>query len=184
MPIVVIAGVPSVGKSTLLGELKGQIESHVVNTGSMLFDLAKERGLVAQRDELRALPPQTLAGLRVEVAANVPTEGLVLVDSHLTVKGRAGLVCVLSAGVLERMPVKAIVLIEADPEAIVERRQRDQTRRRDADDVEATRAHQEHNRAAAWAIAATREIAVIIIRNDEPKEAAKRLAALLRELPP
>lgn len=182
MSIVLITGVPSVGKSTVLAELAKLRDAMVINTGTLLFDLAKERGLVRERDELRALAPPILAGLRIEVAASVPRDGLTLVDSHLTVKGRAGLVCVLSSGVLERMPLRAIVIIESDPQAIIERRARDPTRKRDADGVEETRRHQEHNRAAAWAIAATRETAVVCIQNEDPIRAAQEVEHILKQI--
>ena len=58
--IIVVVGIPGVGKTTLVKKLAEIIEAHnksvnVTNFGTIMFEVAKENGL-QNRDELRKLP--------------------------------------------------------------------------------------------------------------------------------
>jgi len=89
--VVVIVGVPGVGSTTVtnkaIEELKKEgIEYKIVNFGTVMFEIAKEEGLVEHRDQLRKLPPeeqkriQKLAGKKI---AEMAKESNIVVDTQV-----------------------------------------------------------------------------------------------------
>ena len=59
--IIIVAGVPGAGKSTVLLEAWKRVEKDlhysIVSFGSEMLSLCKESGLVKDRDEMRDLTP-------------------------------------------------------------------------------------------------------------------------------
>lgn len=165
MGAIVVTGVPGVGKTTVMNAAAEAAKRPVVVYGSEMFEVAKERGLVSSRDAMRKLAPTVQREIQKEAARRIATRGDVIVDTHCTVQTPKGFLPGLPAWVLEALQPASIVLVEADPETISQRRQGDATRVRDADSAEQIRLHQELNRAAAMAYAALTGATVRIVEN-------------------
>ncbi|WP_064496506.1 adenylate kinase [Methanocaldococcus jannaschii] len=171
--VVVIVGVPGVGSTTVtnkaIEELKKEgIEYKIVNFGTVMFEIAKEEGLVEHRDQLRKLPPeeqkriQKLAGKKI---AEMAKEFNIVVDTHSTIKTPKGYLPGLPAWVLEELNPDIIVLVEAENDEILMRRLKDETRQRDFESTEDIGEHIFMNRCAAMTYAVLTGATVKIIKN-------------------
>ena len=58
MNIVVLAGIPGTGSTTVLNKVLEEINYVNINYGNVMFDIAQEKGLVASRDDMRKLDPE------------------------------------------------------------------------------------------------------------------------------
>jgi adenylate kinase len=169
MGAIVVTGVPGVGKTTVMtaaAEAKGL---KVVVYGSEMFRVAKARGFVKDRDEMRRLAPEVQREVQRAAAEAIATLGEVIVDTHCTVQTPKGFLPGLPAWVLEALKPSTIVLVEADPKEIHGRRSKDSTRARDADSEPMIQRHQELNRAAAMAYATLTGATVAIVYNHDGK---------------
>lgn len=189
MAAVILTGIPGSGKTTVLGKAlellkeRGVSYDHVVY-GTVMFELAKERGLVSDRDALRSLPPETQREIQLAAAERIGRMGIsgnIIVDTHCTVKTPKGFISGLPKAVLERIKPSQIVLVETDPKEIIARRTGDTSRKRDAESVADLSLHQSLNRsfAAAYALQAGASVTVVENRQGKLSEAAKKLAEVL-----
>lgn len=153
MGAIIVTGIPGVGKTTVMEAAASKAGRPIVVYGTVMFDVAKERGLVSHRDEMRRLEPAVQKEVQRAAAEKMAAMGDIVVDTHCTIKTPKGYLPGLPAWVLEALQPEAIVLVEADAEEIRGRRAGDETRVRDEDSLEAIEEHQEQNRrfAAAYA---------------------------------
>ncbi len=179
---IVVAGVPGVGKTTVLEEASRKLGIPIVVFGTVMFEIAKERGLVKHRDEIRKLPSEVQREIQEEAASRIREMGEVIVDTHMLIRTPAGFLPGLPFTVLQKLSPKKIILIEADPEEIASRRSKDKSRERDVESVEEIRMHQELNRVAAICYGILSGAFVGVVRNEEGKvsEAANKLVELVR----
>ena len=98
-----------------------------------MIDLAKEMGLVENRDEMRKLTLEQQKKLQIKTAEKIAEMKNVIVDTHCTVKTSKGYLPGLPEWVIKKLNPTAIVVVEADPEEIYNRRANDETRNRDSD---------------------------------------------------
>jgi adenylate kinase len=190
--VVVVTGIPGVGKTTVINTAVEMVrEQHkeevlILNIGTEMFEIASERGLIKDRDELRRMPTarqrevQRLAG--EEIARKAKT-ARVIVDTHTLIQTKNGFLIGLPEWVAKPIQAKTVVLVEADPEKIAGRRTSDETRARDAQLTDEIDTHQRMCRAAAVAVGTITGATVRIIKNREGKveEAASELASTLME---
>ncbi len=195
---VVVTGVPGVGKTTVISYLEKMakekgIKIKVVNFGTYMLNTALSEGLVKNRDEIRKLPLRKQLGLQeraarriIEDASNeLGDEGYLIIDTHALVKTPAGYWPGLPAHVLDELKPDMIAVIEADPELIAKRQERDVTRfRSDIGGPEGVRKLMEYARAATLASAVRYASTVAFIENPEgaPERAAKELLERILEL--
>ncbi len=187
MKVVVITGTPGVGKSTVLQRALEEIEDKytILNFGDAMLDVALERGVVKDRDEMRRLDPgvqkdiQRMAARRIADASK--TENIV-VDTHAMIKTPRGYLPGLPVWVLEELMPSLIVVVEADPEEISGRRSSDETRNRDAERAVEITEQQLLNKAAAvsYSVFSGATIAIVENHDDGLDEAAHNLAKVLR----
>jgi len=190
--VVIATGIPGVGKTTVIdGAVEAVDTEHgeevkVINFGTEMFEVASERGLVTDRDEMRKLPTskqreiQRLAG---ESIAKKAEASLVIVDTHTLIETPNGFLIGLPEWVIKAIMPKTIVLVEAQPENIASRRSQDETRNRDVQLATEIRTHQEMCRAAAAAAGTLTGATVRIIKNQQGKAelAAAKLAETVME---
>jgi adenylate kinase len=187
MKVVVITGTPGVGKSTVLQRALEEIEDkfRILNFGDAMLDVALERGVVKDRDEMRRLDPhvqkdiQRMAARKIAGASK--TENIV-VDTHAMIKTPRGYLPGLPVWVLEELMPTLIIVVEAGPEEISARRSSDETRDRDAERAVEISEHQLMNKAAAvsYSVFSGATVAVVENHDDGLDEAAQNLAAVLR----
>ncbi len=196
--VVIVTGVPGVGKTTVLSEFKKKAEEEglkvkIVNFGTYMLDTAVKEGIVDDRDKIRTLPLrrqlelQRLAAQAIirDAAKELGGDGVLLVDTHALVKTVAGYWPGLPRHVLDELKPDMIAVIEASPEEIVARQARDKTRyRADIGGVEGVKRLLENARAASIASAVHYASTVAIIENKEGKadEAASQLLELVKKL--
>ena len=104
MKLVVLTGIPGSGSSTVLKKTLEEVEYLHLNYGDIMTEIAIEKGLVENRDELRKLTADTQkeiqkeAGIRIKEKSE--TEN-VIVDTHCTISTPAGFLPGLPKWVLE-----------------------------------------------------------------------------------
>ncbi len=153
MGAIIVTGIPGVGKTTVMNAAAEHANRTIVVYGTVMFEEAQAKGLVEHRDEMRGLEPAVQKDIQKAAAKTMAAMGDIIVDTHCSIKTPRGYLPGLPAWVLEALMPEAIVLVEADAKEIKGRRESDETRKRDADAVEAIEEHQEVNRrfAAAYA---------------------------------
>ncbi|UCH04389.1 MAG: adenylate kinase [Candidatus Thorarchaeota archaeon] len=190
--VVIVTGIPGVGKTTVIDTAVEMVKSQhgeevlVLNIGTEMFEVALEKGLIKDRDELRKMPTakqrevQRLAG---EAIAKKAKTARVIVDTHTLIQTKNGFLIGLPEWVSKTLQPKTVVLVEADPEKIAGRRSSDETRTRDEQRVDEIDTHQRMCRAAAVSVGTITGATVRVIKNREGKveEAASELASTLME---
>ncbi len=153
MGVIVVTGIPGVGKTTVMQKAAEGLDITFVTFGSVMSDIAMDLKLVKDRDEMRKLNLDQQKQLQIKTAEKVGKMKNVIVDTHCTVKTPKGYMPGLPEWVLRKLNPTAIVIVEADPQEIYNRRAKDTTRNRDPDSVEKIAEHQMMNRAAAMSYA-------------------------------
>lgn len=176
MKIVVVAGIPGSGSTTVLQHALKDMDYIHVNYGDVMLEIALEMKLVKDRDSMRKLPPETQKEVQSRAAKTIRQRAETsntIVDTHCTIKTPSGFLPGLPKWVLEELQPDMFILIEADGDEILMRRISDTTRTRDMERLYDIELHQEMNRATAMAYAVYTGATVKIIKNhndrlDEP----------------
>lgn len=178
---IVVTGVPGVGKSTVMENAAKAKNMKIVNYGTVMFEIAKSKKLVNERDEMRKLPTNVQKNIQKAAAEKIHKMGNVIVDTHATIKTPRGYLPGVPYWVLQKLKPEVVVLVETDAADIAKRRTGDGSRTRDADSKELIEEHQMMNRAVAMAYATISGATVKIIMNKEgrAKEAADELIGVL-----
>jgi adenylate kinase len=180
MNMIIVMGLPGAGKSTVLKGVGGEVKQ--VNYGTLMFEIAKEKFGVGERDGMRKLPVGQQKEVQAEVAERLSKEeGKLILDTHCSIKTKKGYLPGLPFELLSQLKVEGVVLITAKPEELLERRNKDASRARDAETLEDVREHDSMNRALLAAYAAHRGCPAKIIYNAQGRveEASARLRELL-----
>tara|TARA_B100001179_G_C18361443_1_gene305075 strand:- start:28 stop:618 length:591 start_codon:yes stop_codon:yes gene_type:complete len=135
--LIVIVGIPGVGKTTVIEKLVEylttlDIKSNISVFGSVMLDEAKKIG-IKNRDELRTLSVKEQKKLQISAANKISNlkYPFIFVDTHLFITTSEGYCPGLPFDILNSLSPDQIILVEAKPEEIVERRNTDITRKRD-----------------------------------------------------
>ena len=181
MGIIVVTGIPGVGKTTVMKKAAEGLDISFVTFGTVMIDLAKELGLVKDRDEMRKLTIDQQKKLQTKTAERVSKMKNVIVDTHCTIKTPKGYMPGLPEWVIKELKPNSIILVEANPKEIFNRRLNDNTRKRDPDSIDKIEEHQHMNRAIAMAYSSITGATVKIIYNhdDAIKEAVEEVKPVL-----
>jgi adenylate kinase len=178
MGVIVVTGIPGVGKTTVMQSAAEGIDIKFVTFGTVMSEIAIEEGLVKHRDEMRKLTLEQQKDLQIKSAVRIASMGNVILDTHCTIKTPKGYLPGLPEWVIKKLNPTTIVVVEADAEEIYNRRAGDPTRNRDPDTKDQIAEHQMMNRAAAMAYAALSGATVkIVFNHDNAIDAAVKQAA-------
>jgi adenylate kinase len=182
--IIVVTGIPGVGKTTVMKKAAYGMNINFVTFGTVMIEIAQEAKLVKDRDEMRKLTLEQQKNLQIKTAERIAKMKNVILDTHCTVKTPKGYMPGLPEWVIKKINPTTIVLVEANPEEIYNRRANDKTRNRDPDTKEQINEHQMMNRAAAMAYAALTGSTVKIVFNHDNaiNEAVKQAAPVLKNM--
>jgi adenylate kinase len=148
MGIIVVTGIPGVGKTTVMKKAAEGIDIEFITFGTVMIDIAKELNLVKDRDEMRKLTLNQQKKLQIKTAERVSKMKNVIVDTHCTIKTSKGYLPGLPEWVIKKLKPDAILLVEASPEDKINE-------------------HQHMNRAVAMAYSAITGATVKIINNHD-----------------
>lgn len=183
----IVVGIPGVGKTTLItraAELLNQKrKTTVVIFGTIMFEEAKKKMGLKNRDELRRLAVEEQRRLQ-DLAAQRITEmndDIVIIDTHLFVNTEEGYYPGLPMRLLSIMKPTNMVMVAADPGEIAERRKSDQTRQRDISSVENIQKELDISRVmvASCSVLTGAPFAIIMNNDGQMDKAAANIAKIL-----
>lgn len=131
MVLFIVAGVPGVGKTTILQLVKKELhEARIINYGDLMVEIARKKFDITDRDDIRKkLTAGDYTELQKEAALKIKqiaeTEKILFIDTHMSVKKPEGYYPGMPSDVVDLLRPAAIFLIEGRPEDILERRLRD-----------------------------------------------------------
>jgi len=188
---IIVAGIPGVGKTTVLQELEKlsqekKVSLKIVNFGSVMNQLFKQKGRELHRDHMRRQDISLQSKIQLEAARSIrkmARTNTLIVDTHMFVRTNDGLWPGTPEKVLEALGPDAIILIEADPEEIAKRRKQDTTREREKSTPEDAQQDLEWSRYMASANAVIAGIPIQIVSNSEggQRKAAMDLLRLVEK---
>lgn len=175
---IIVAGIPGVGKTTVLQELERvakekEVPLKIINFGNVMNDLFKKRGQAIHRDHMRKQDIDLQSKIQQQAAriiAKTPGNSALVVDTHMFVKTIDGIWPGTPRKVLEALDPSMIILIEADPEAIASRRASDTTRYRDGGGVEEAKSDLQWSRYMASANAVLAGVPIQIVNNHDGQQ--------------
>lgn len=186
--VVVVTGIPGSGKTTLCNLAKEIAEKQkgksivIINFGTVMVELLEKRGEAVHRDFLRKSDLGFQRKLQREAAETISriianSEGIVIVDTHMSVKTSKGFLPGLPQHVLEALNPTLFVLVEAPAEQILSRRIKDASRLRDKVVEEDIRQELFFSRlmAGSCAVLTGAPVKIVINEQGKQKEAALKL---------
>ena len=178
MGVIIVAGVPGVGKSTVMNAAR-EYGYKIVNFGSTMFEEAQKEG-VNDRDDMRKLPIEKQQSLQKQAGERIAQMGNVVVDTHASILTPSGYLPGLPEWTIRALNPNIIVLEEATAQEIAGRRSKDPSRARDADDIDM---HQKVNRDYAATAASIVGATVSIVENhdDEVEIAVEQFRKVLNK---
>ncbi|MEM3527024.1 MAG: adenylate kinase [Candidatus Bathyarchaeia archaeon] len=192
MPLrVIVTGTPGVGKSTVLEELsklamQENLKVEIVNFGTVMSRLLEAEGKKLHRDMIRRQDLNLQRRIQLEAAEKIAgMEGEVtIVDTHVAVKTSLGYLPGLPEHVLKRLKPNLIIMIEAEPAEIEERRRRDQDRMRIENEAGEVSTDIEWSRRMAAACSVIAGVPVKTVKNFEGQrlKAAREILSLIMEV--
>jgi adenylate kinase len=134
---IIVVGIPGVGKTTVVSNVKNSLEQTGIKTnlaefGKIMLEEAKKLN-IQNRDEIRRLSIEDQKRLQNLAATKISQiySDVVIIDTHLFINTKEGYYPGLPAHLLNNIKPTHLILIIANPEEIYHRRQNDSTRVRD-----------------------------------------------------
>jgi len=189
--IIMVVGVPGVGKTSVINEAKKYLkyEFKVVNTGDIMFELAKEKYNINNRDEIRKkLTFEQQKEIQKEAIKRIKEmekESDIILDTHLVIESYEGYITGMFREYAEILKPDGVAVIISDPDKIFVRRLKDiQIRGRDIENLK--RIEIQQNLTIYFTTIFMFEYGTIVevINNEEGllEEAAKKFAEFLNKL--
>ena len=189
---VIITGTPGVGKTSVLNKLakeaeKEKITLKIVNFGTIMNKILNSSGKNIHRDELRKQNYGKQKKVQLEAAKQISemkNNNVVIVDTHMFIRTPVGALPGLPEYVIKELDPSLLVLLEANPENIKKRREKDQTRKRDAQTGQNVEFDLEWGRKTAAACAIMTGAPVSIVKNEEgfPDKAVNQILNIIKEI--
>ncbi len=124
--MIVILGVPGVGKSTVVKPLAQAKGYKMLNYGDKMFEIASRDFGIDHRDKIRNLPKEKQSEIQEKVANDLAKEtGKAILDTHCSIQTPQGYLPGLPKKLLEKLPVSGLVYITAPVDEIIDRRKKD-----------------------------------------------------------
>jgi len=175
--LVIAIGVPGAGKTYVINKALEKLKSEnityqTVNYGDIMLEIAKSKGFVKDRDEMRKLNPELQKGvqkLSAQRIADMSKGGNILLDTHGTIRTPRGYLPGLPEWVLRELKPDRMIIVEAKIENIIARRKKDQIaiRNRDSESEEGIILQQQLNRTIAMAYSVFTGMTIKIVDNSD-----------------
>jgi adenylate kinase len=134
--IILVAGTPGSGKTTVLKGIGTSFNSTIVNMGTMMLEVAQKLGYVTDRDQLRSLDLKKFNEVRSKALDEIEEmDGNIIIDTHASIEENGRYMPGLPKIFLDHLGhVKGLIYIYATTKDIIVRRASDTTRKREDDD--------------------------------------------------
>jgi len=135
--IILVAGSPGAGKTTILKQVAGSFESKIANMGTMMLEVGQKLGYVTDRDQLRFLGLKKFNEVRNRALDEIEKmDGNIIIDTHASVGENGRYLPGFPVSFLEKLGhVRGLIYIDATTKDIMEHRKVDGTRKRENDDA-------------------------------------------------
>lgn len=137
--VAVVFGIPGVGKSTIVNRVKDNLGLVYIHPGNIMYEIASEKGIVENVDQMRKLKLSVQQQLQEEMAGvvaekiNSQKEDSFIIDTHAIVKTPQGFFPGLRNAFFEVVQPDIYLVVESKPEMILQRRTADKERVRQDD---------------------------------------------------
>jgi len=184
---VVIVGIPGVGKTTVVTEVFNQLQQKNIKLenltfGTIMFEEAQKLG-ISNRDEMRKLSVDKQKNFQIKAAQIIAkiNADVVLIDTHLFIKTNSGYMPGLPKDILDYLLPTNLVLVEAKPQDVLDRRLNDPNRTRDSATIDSIEFDNQIARSMLSSSSILTGASVFITINQEGKsqEAAKSIVDFL-----
>lgn len=139
---IIVVGIPGVGKTTVISEVKRSLEQSGIETvlaefGKIMLEEAMLHN-IKTRDDIRRLHIKDQKNLQRITATKIAkiNSDIVIIDTHLFINTLEGYYPGLPMELINLLEPSNLILIIAKPEEIYHRRQNDSTRDRDIISIE------------------------------------------------
>jgi len=182
--MIIMMGLPGAGKSTVLsGVSKQKPEYKLLNYGTLMLEIAKEKFGIEDRDKIRTLTADQQKEVQKAVGKKLAKEkGKVILDTHCSIlnPNKKFYLPGLPYSLLKDLKVDMLILLTGDIEELAQRRANDPTRSRAVDKNEIA-AHDMHNRMllACYSALSGAPAKVIMNRNGKVDEAVADFVSVL-----
>lgn len=190
--IVLVVGVPGVGKTTLINESMKYIKRKVkyVSVGDVIFEIAKNEYGIENRDEIRKkLSYEKQEELQVKAFRRIKEmenkDEILILDTHFIIESYNGFIPGIIKKLSDILIPDAIAVIIADPDKIFLRRLKDSSiRAREIENLKRIEIQQNMTIYYSLLMMFNYHSVVEIINNEEGllEEAAKKFAEFINNL--
>jgi adenylate kinase len=184
--LILVTGTAGAGKSTILAKVaKGERKVKVINLGTEMLTILKEKFKITDRDKIRNLDDKNTILVRNEIMQKIiATKEDAIIDTHASVKQGRRYRPGFSIDELKKIRISAIIYIDATSEEILERSATDGSRQRAYETVAEIDEWRSVNISIISTFAVYLNIPIYIIYNQEGKqdEAATEVLKITREI--
>ena len=177
-----ITGVPGAGKTAVKTEALKGTNIKDITFSSVMMEIGEERNLDLTQDGIRNMDHETYKKVQADAAKRISEmEGEIALDTHLSIKTPYGYYPGFPIWALEHLKLKKIIIIDADSNKIMDRRQADTTRERsDFGGIQQIEEQKNVNLSFATAYSMMTGAYITIIQNNNtPEEAGEKLREVL-----
>ncbi|MEN6291522.1 MAG: adenylate kinase [Methanobacterium sp.] len=173
--VVVVTGVPGVGKTTLCRRVSEDLGYNYVNYGDLMLDIAKSEDLASTDYEMFSLDIDTQQKIWKGAALKIKDMNRVLVDLHGVDQSPIGYILSLP---IEIISPDILVVIESSKDNILQRRHKD-TKERIIDTINSLNEHMNILRTSMAVCSAILGCNLIVLENDNLEDCFLKLKNLL-----
>lgn len=173
--VVVVTGVPGVGKTTLCRRVSEDLGYSYINYGDLMLDIAQSRDLASTDFEMFGLDIDTQQEIWEGAALKIKNMNRILVDLHGVDQSPIGYIISLP---IEIMSPDIIVVIESSVDNILNRRHKD-TKERIVDTIKSLKEHMNMLKISMAVCSTFLGCNLAVLENDDFKDCFVKLKNLL-----
>ncbi|MBI5681339.1 MAG: AAA family ATPase [Methanobacterium sp.] len=173
--VVIVTGVPGVGKTTICRRISGTLGYEYVNYGDLMLSIAKSRDLASTDIEMFSLDMETQHEIWKSTALKIKEKKNVLVDLHGVDQSLIGYIISLPVEIIKP---DIIFVIESLEDKILKQRNKD-TKIRIVDNIKSLKEHMGILRNTMAICSVLFACNLVIMKNDDLEECLNKMENIL-----